>query len=105
MHIPDLFTRSYLPSNQGREEFEGVNQLDYVPILRERLVKIQQASIDDSTLAALTIAISEGWPNEKKDVDVKIHPYIHSRDELIVQDRLVFKKGPGNHPSVHEKGN
>ena len=32
-----------------------------------------------------------GWPNEKQDLPAELIPYYSFRDEMSVQDRLIFK--------------
>ena len=53
--------------------------------------QIRQASIKDPTLTTLYQVIQRGWPINKADVPESIHAYFNIRDELTVQDGLVFK--------------
>ena len=91
MYIADLLSRSYLPNDKGGGEFESVSHVTNLPIRRERLLKIQNASEADPVIKKLRGVISDGWPEEKINVPVELHPYFHIRDELIAQDGMVFK--------------
>ena len=51
------------------------------------------ASADDPILQELREIIQQGWPECKKDVPPSVRAYYDFRDELTVQDQLVFK-GP-----------
>ena len=53
--------------------------------------QIRQASIKDPTLTTLYQVIQRGWPINKADVPESIHAYFNIRDELTVQNGLVFK--------------
>lgn len=91
MHIADFLSRSYLPSDEGGEEFEAVNHLDQVPIRPTRLERIRQESLKDVVLTAVSQVIVAGWPEQKQEVPVEVMPYFHYRDEMTVQDGIVFK--------------
>ena len=46
---------------------------------------------DDPVMSVLREMILRGWPESKSDVPETVHPYYNFRDELTVQDQLVFK--------------
>ena len=91
MHIADLLSRSYLSENGGGDEFEFVNAISHLPIRKERLESIRNAVSFDEVLLLLTDMIMYGWPENNSDVPISVMPYYHVRDELSVQDKLVFK--------------
>ena len=53
---------------------------------------MQFASEHDLVLQKLRDIILQGWPANKVDVPECVRPYFDSRDELTVQDALVFKR-------------
>ena len=55
----------------------------------DRLHQFRHASADDPVLTELR----KTWPTSKSDVMEALHPYYDFRDELTVQDQMVFK-GP-----------
>lgn len=55
--------------------------------------EIQLAASKDETLKEVMKIILEGWPAKKENLQARLHPYFHIRDELATQDGIVFK-GP-----------
>ncbi|KAK3731146.1 hypothetical protein QZH41_000004 [Actinostola sp. cb2023] len=45
----------------------------------------------DETLQLLKDVILRGWPAERKDLPTQITPYFSVRDELVVQDGMIFR--------------
>ena len=91
MHIADLLSRAYLNEDEGGNEFEFVNAVAHLPIRKERLERIKYAVNNDDVMLKLTNMISNGWPDSKHDVPITVLPYYHVRDELAIQDGLIFK--------------
>ena len=92
MHLADMLSRAYLPF-QGKEEddIESGNMVQYLPISDKRLDEIRVETRRDKTLRSLSETILVGWPDDKKDAPSLTHPYFSMRDELTVQDGLIFK--------------
>ena len=63
----------------------------FLPISDQRLQEIKSETDKDKTLQILKSAILQGWPAERKDAPVQVTPYFSVRDELSVQDRLLFR--------------
>ena len=55
------------------------------------MLEIKHASANDPVLEALWKVIQDGWPLSKSEVPETVHPYFNNRDELTLQDGLVFK--------------
>ena len=93
LHIADLLSRSHLPSkpDPNSEEFEHVNMAQFLPISDERLIEIKVETEADATLQLLEETILQGWPDNKEHVPPQIFPYFSTRDELSIQDGLVFR--------------
>ena len=70
---------------------ESVDHTALLAVSEDRLQQIKHASANDSVLAALQHTIQKGWPNHNKKVPSNIRVYDDYRDELIVQDQLIFK--------------
>ena len=45
----------------------------------------------DPILSQQKHQIFQGWPNVKRTVAERIHPFLNYRDELAVEDGLIFK--------------
>ena len=69
-------------------------QWDYIPVRSERLSKMRKATQDDDVLQMLITVVQEGWPDEKTLLPPQVMPYsyFHCRDEIVVNDGLVFKR-------------
>ena len=92
MHLADMLLRAYLPYN-GKEvdDFESVNMVRYLPISDQRLDEIRAETRKDQCLRELSDTILVGWPEKKEHAPALTHPDFSMRDELTVQDGLVFK--------------
>ena len=93
MHIADFLSRAYLPSTDHPQmaEFEQVNMASFLPISDLRLQEIRNETEKDETLQILKSVILQGWPPERSDAPAQVTPYYSVRDELSVQDGLIFR--------------
>ena len=98
IHVPgsklllaDTLSRAYLPNTcEASDEAEHINMIQSLPITKDRLKQIQTETEKDTTLQQLKATIMEGWPNDKQQVNPCIFAYYHFRDDLTVQDGLIF---------------
>ena len=96
MYLADTLSRAHLPDVQVCEMAEEAAKVDHTETLAlsgERLQQLRHASADDPVLDILRTTIQQGWPECKADVPEELHAYYDFRDELTVQEPLVFK-GP-----------
>ena len=63
----------------------------YLPVSEERLLQIQRHPEADDSLQVLKAVIQKGCPEHKSDVPSVISPYFNMRDEMSIQDGLIFK--------------
>ena len=92
MFLADTLSRAYLPSDaQIESEFETINMMNYLPISEARLLQIQRETEQDESLQVLKAVIQHGWPEKKSTLPLLASPYFDMRDELSVQDGLIFK--------------
>ena len=93
MFLADLLSRAYLPKKPESEdrEFEFVNMASCVPISDPRLEEIRQETRADETMQVLTQVILQGWPDDKSSVPTLALPFFSQRDELTVQNGLIFR--------------
>ena len=92
--VADTLSRAHLSCVNVCEFSSNLESVDHTALLavsENRLQQIRHASANDSVLTALQQTIQHGWPNDKKKVPTNIRAYYDYRDELIVQDQLVFK--------------
>lgn len=94
MQLADTLSRAYLPkSNQTAtdQEFESINMAQDMPISAARLDDITAHSESDESFRVLTRVIRQGWPETRNEVPPEARPYFNVRDELSVQDSLIFR--------------
>ena len=99
LYIADTLSRAYLssPSQVGEEEkefiraVENVKMTKYLSISPERLGELQEKTRDDVTLEDLKKNFESGWPNQRNRVLPRTRAYYNFRDELSVQDGIIFK--------------
>jgi hypothetical protein len=92
MYLADTLSRAYLNSSENTQgEFEHVNMVRFLSIGDERLSKLKEETEKDDNLQKLKTVIMRGWPNDKHQVPAELMPYYSFRDEMTVQDGLLFK--------------
>jgi len=65
------------------------NQL---PISQAGLLQIQRETEKDGSLQSLKAVIQQGWPDDRSALPPVVSPYFNMRDEMSVQDGLIFKQ-------------
>ena len=65
--------------------------VDFLPIHSASLENIRQESLKENSIQALQKVIKKRWPETKADVPVQVTPYFDVRDQLSVEDGIVFK--------------
>lgn len=92
--LADTLSRAPLHSTAKspvEEHIEHVNMVQYLPISEPRLREIRQHTEDDVILQTLKSVIIQGWPDWKESAPPLTLPYYSFRDELTVQNGIVFK--------------
>ena len=96
MFLADTLSRAHIPDVSACEFSRGLEDVDHTMSLsmsEERLQQVRHMSTDDPVLQVLRDVIRRGWPETKSEVPECVYPYYDFRDELTVQEQLVFK-GP-----------
>ena len=65
--------------------------IQYLPISEATLIAIPQATESDAILRELKTTIRQGWPATKAEVSANLRDYFPFREELYLQNGLVFK--------------
>ena len=93
LHLTDTLSRTYLPTtaHPTGAEFEHINATAVLPVSTSRLHEIQQATESDEALRILKNVILCGWPEHPGQVPSQITPYFSMRDELTIQDGVIFR--------------
>lgn len=97
MYLADTLSRAYQSPNvkeaersETEKEVESIHAIKYLAISEVQLNEIKQETAKDSTLQTLKYIILKGWPDSKASVPFEIIPYFNIREELAVQDGIIF---------------
>ena len=96
--VADALSRAFLP-NEEETLMKDVNCFSVEPeevkslhaFSEEKQKELKKETDENATLQKLKAVITNGWPDERKQVDAEIRPYWDSRDELCVIDSIIFK--------------
>ena len=91
MFVADTLSRAYISDHQQSDvekEVESIHTVNHLAISQERPAEIQKETL---SLQRLKETIIKGWLNNKAKVAEDIQQYFSIRDELSVQDEIVFK--------------
>ena len=94
MYLADTLSRAHRPEVHMYDFYQNLEEMDLTASLalsKDKLLEIKHASANDPVLEALRKVIQDGWPLSKSEVPETVHPYFNIRDELTLQDVLVFK--------------
>ena len=95
MYFADTLTclsRAYLKKTESKQQnFEVVNSADYLPVSERAINQIQKAMKNDPEMTTLMNLIQVGWPETPSLLNDQMKIYFTFRDELIVQDGLIYK--------------
>ncbi|CAB3998030.1 Hypothetical predicted protein [Paramuricea clavata] len=92
MFLADTLSRASIPGDgKSGPEFETINTMKYLPISDERLKEIQRETKSYESIQVLATVIRQGWPEQKEDLPNVVTPYFNIRDEMSIQDGLVFR--------------
>ena len=94
MFLADTLSRAHPPEVHACEfakQLESIDHAESLTMPGEQLHRFKQFSHEDPVLKPLREMILRGWPNSKSGVPESIHAYYDIRDELTIQDDLIFK--------------
>ncbi|PFX11932.1 Transposon Tf2-8 polyprotein [Stylophora pistillata] len=98
MYLADALSRAYLTQSflgtqrsETQKEVESIHAVDYLAISEQQLSEIKQETAKDPTLQTLKNAILRGWPENSSSTPKEVSEYFNVRDELAVQDGIIFK--------------
>ena len=106
--IADTLSRAYLSNEPTpetnncdvfavrQEEYlikcmEEIDMVEFLPITAERLADLWEKTEQDESLQKLKHVIKVGWPDKKEEVPTEIRNYFHFKEELTIQDGILFK--------------
>lgn len=72
------------------EQFE-VHVIDTIPVSHEKVTLFQSETKKDPLLMKLKDTVLQGWPTNKRHLDIELTPYWNFRDEISIVDGLLLK--------------
>ena len=96
MYIADTLSRAYIETDSGETNMSDHLEvcihsiLESLPMSDRWLDLIQDASKDDQEFQALLKMARKGWPAHRRDTPSPAKLYWHVRDEIHVENELVF---------------
>jgi len=95
MCYQELIQRIPLLKVNEQSEFchqvENLILTEHLPISTDSLNQFCDETAKDQSLQVLMQVVLSGWPEQKQAVPQEVQAYFTSRDELSVQDGLLFK--------------
>ena len=96
LYMADALSRAYLPKTKDNlspieTEVENVNMIEMLPVSEERVQEIRQGTAEDHQLQLLVQTVMAGWPEKRENVHQDIQCYFPFREEISLQDGLLFK--------------
>ena len=94
MELSDTLSRAYLQTEiptPFEKEVELVSSMECLSLAAARLDDIRVSTEADEGMKELKNVILKGWPEKRSDVSRNVSQYFGVRDELTVQDELVYR--------------
>ncbi|XP_033095260.1 uncharacterized protein K02A2.6-like [Anneissia japonica] len=95
MLIADFLSRAFLKNTRKQmqicSEIEHINQIEYVNVSRSTQLLLQNATKADANLMELMLMVQHGWAELKSDVPKAVQAYFAFRDEITMQDGILYK--------------
>ena len=94
MLLAETLSRAYLPEVNATEfarELEDIDHRVWPPVTEDRWQQLKNAAADDPVQQKLQEIIRSGWPENRAQVPECVRPYFDVRDELTIQNELIFK--------------
>lgn len=95
MHVADALSRDFSPltENDDNQEDVVICMVDCLPMTPERVDEMQRETMGDRVLQKLKAVVQEGWPANRSNVDPEVCMYWDYRDEITIEENLLFKQG------------
>lgn len=94
MELADTLSQAYLPEvnlTSVQKEVEAVNMAQDLPVSAARVDDICKHTEEEHELKELIKLILTGWPEDKSQVPNSAVPYYNVRNELTVQNGVIFR--------------
>ena len=90
LYLADTLSRAHMEEIAPEEE-DGYEVLMVTPVASHRMVALKKETASDPQLAKIISTLKNGWPESLKETDPEIQEFFNFREQLIVQDDIVYK--------------
>lgn len=98
MELPDTLSRAQLsekiPEING---LECISMLNFVSVSDQNCAELQQLTKEE--LSNLLQVTQSGWPENRRDVSIPVHPYWDSRSQLASSHGIIMRESMLIHQS------
>ena len=101
MHVADTLSRAPVHEDfSGQDELaESAQEVLATEIVREgisdpTLDEVRMLTSTDQAMQKLMDVVKNGWPDQQGQIDNEVRPYFHHRDELTIENGILFKRRP-----------
>ena len=84
-----LFARSAF--EEGLEVEQDVQEINHLLVSEHEAEMFRVETKNDEVLQAVKAIVQSGWPAERRKLSPKVAIYYDIRDELVIQDGLLFR--------------
>ncbi len=92
LHVADALSRNFVPECDYKKDLDiPICMINCVPMSGDRILELKAETIKDQELQTLKSTVRNGWPETKQDVQPNIRTYWSFRDEITVEDELIFR--------------
>ena len=84
-----LFARSAF--EEGLEVEQDVQEINHLLVSEHKAEMFRVETKNDEVLQAVTTIVESGWPAEKRELPPTVAIYYDIRDELVIQDGVLFR--------------
>lgn len=90
LYVADLLSR-YFMKEKNDMEIPELNELVHsLNVSNEKQQQVKKEIETDESLNSLKKILIDGWPNKKKDLKESIRMYWKFKNELLIQDEIIY---------------
>ena len=94
LYLADTLSRAFSPDGNtvsAQSNLERVCMIQSLSMTEHGILEIKKATESDDEMKLLKSIIINGWPDDKLQLPPEVLPYFSIRDELSVQDGIIFR--------------
>ena len=98
MYLAETLSRAYLnsstlpsPRTDFFDEIAVIRIVEDLDVNEGNISEIKVATAQEKDLKSVMELVKSGWPQKRQGVPLAAHPFYTVKDELSIQDELLFK--------------